>query len=129
MPEKKQKILMVEDDRFLRKIYRDKLTRAGFEFTEATNGEEGINKTLSEKPDLILLDLMLPRKNGFDVLMDIKRKKETKGIPVIILSNLGQEGDVKKGLALGAESYLVKTEINLSEVVDKARECLSKAKT
>ena len=120
---------MVEDDRFLRKIYRDKLTRAGFEFTEATNGEEGINKTLSEKPDLILLDLMLPRKNGFDVLMDIKRKKETKGIPVIILSNLGQEGDVKKGLALGAESYLVKTEINLSEVVDKARECLSKAKT
>ena len=121
-----KKILMIEDDRFLRKIYRDKLTKAGFEFIEATNGIEGINKVISERPDLVLLDLILPRKNGFDVLIDMKSNKNTKDIPVIILSNLGQESDIKRGLALGAQDYFVKTEVSLSEVVDKAKEWLIK---
>lgn len=123
---KKQKILMIEDDHFLRKIYRDKLTRAGFEFIEATNGIEGTNKVISEKPDLVLLDLMLPRKNGFDVLIDIRENKDTRNIPVIILSNLGQESDIKRGFSLGAKDYLVKSEINLSQVVQKVREWLTK---
>jgi DNA-binding response OmpR family regulator len=122
----KQKVLMVEDDRFLRKIYRDKFTRAGFEFLEATNGQEGLNKVISEKPDLVLLDLILPRKNGFDVLIDIKKNKNTQNIPVIILSNLAQETDIKKGIALGAEGYLVKTDLSLSEVVNKVKEWLAK---
>jgi len=126
MSDKKVKILMVEDDRFLRKIYRDKLTKAGFEFIEATNGIEGTNKVISERPDLVLLDLILPRKNGFDVLIDMKSNKNTKNIPVIILSNLGQESDVKRGLTLGAQDYLVKTEVSLSEVVDKVKEWLVK---
>jgi len=128
MSDKKVKILMIEDDRFLRKIYRDKLTKAGFEFIEATNGIEGTNKVISERPDLVLLDLILPRKNGFDVLIDMKSNKNTKDIPVIILSNLGQESDVKRGLALGAQDYLVKTEISLSEVVDRVKEWLVKTK-
>ena len=119
---------MIEDDHFLRKIYRDKLTKAGFEFIEATNGIEGTNKVISERPDLVLLDLILPRKNGFDVLIDMKSNKNTKDIPVIILSNLGQESDVKRGLALGAQDYLVKTEISLSEVVDRVKEWLVKTK-
>lgn len=126
MAEKKPKILMIEDDHFFRKIYRDKLTKAGFEFIEATNGIEGTNKIMAERPDLILLDLILPRKNGFDVLMDIRRDRATKKIPVVILSNLGQEADVKKGLELGAQDYLVKTEVSLSEVVDKVKEWLVK---
>jgi len=128
MDEKKQKILMVEEDRFLRKIYKNKLNLAGFEFIEATNGEEGLNKVIAEKPDLVLLDLILPRKNGFDVLIDIKKNEETKNIPVIILSNLGQETDIKRGLSLGAQEYLVKPEINLSEVVDRIKDCLAKIK-
>ncbi len=123
---KKQKILMIEDDHFLRKIYREKLTRAGFEFVEATNGIEGVNKVISEKPDLVLLDLILPRKNGFEVLIEIKRNEITKDIPVIILSNLGQASDIKRGLSLGARDYLVKTEVNLSEVVEKVKEWLVK---
>jgi len=122
----KQKILMIEDDKFLRKIYRDKLTRAGFDFIEATNGEEGLNKVISESPDLVLLDLILPRKNGFDVLIEMKRNENTKKIPVIILSNLGQESDIKRGLELGAQDYLVKPEISLSEVVDKVKEWIIK---
>jgi len=121
-----KKILMIEDDKFLRKIYRDKLTRAGFDFIEATNGEEGLNKVISESPDLVLLDLILPRKNGFDVLIEMKRNENTKKIPVIILSNLGQESDIKRGLELGAQDYLVKPEISLSEVVDKVKEWIIK---
>jgi len=124
--EKPKKILMIEDDIFLRKIYRDKLTRAGFEFIEATNGEEGLGKILSEKPDLVLLDLILPRKNGFDVLTEMKMNVSVHHIPVVILSNLAQESDRKRGLALGAEDYLVETEVTLAEVVEKVREWLLK---
>lgn len=126
MSNEKPKILMIEEDRFLRKIYRDKLSRLDFEFLEATNGEEGLNKVIYEKPDLVILDLMLPKKNGFDVLIDIKNNKNTQKIPVIILSNLGQESDIKRGLDLGAANYLVKTDVSLSEVVEKVREQIAK---
>jgi len=123
---KKAKILMMEDNIFLRKLYREKLTRAGFEFIEATNGVEGVNKVISEDPDLVILDLILPRKNGFDVLSEMKNNPKTKNIPVIILSNLGQELDIKEGLALGAREYLVKTEVRLSEVVNRVKKWLPK---
>jgi len=123
---KKAKILMMEDNIFLRKLYREKLTRAGFEFIEATNGVEGMNKVISEDPDLVILDLILPRKNGFDVLSEMKNNPKTKNIPVIILSNLGQELDIKEGLALGAREYLVKTEVRLSEVVNRVKKWLPK---
>ena len=116
---------MVEDNIFLRKLYRDKLTRAGFEFIEATNGIEGINKVTTEKPNLIILDLLLPLKNGFDVLSKIKSNPQTKAIPVIILSNLGQEIDIKEAIALGAQEYLIKTEVRLSEVVNRIKRILS----
>jgi DNA-binding response OmpR family regulator len=122
----KQKILMVDEDHFLRKIYRNKFLSSGFEFSEATNGVEGLNKIISEKPDLVLLDIILPRKNGFDVLIEIKRNPATKNIPVIILSNLGQQSDIERGLSLGANDYLVKTEISHSDVVEKVKECLIK---
>jgi len=125
---KKQKVLMIEDDYFLRKIYGNKLSAAGFEFIEATNGVEGLSKMNFEKPDIVLLDLILPRKNGFDVLIEMKKNKEFKKIPVVILSVLGQESDVKKGLALGAQEYLVKSEVNLFEVVNKVKNLLKKKK-
>lgn len=121
MSSKKQKVLIIEEDYFLRKIYRNKLTLAGFEFIEATNGVEGLNKVIFEKPDIILLDLILPRKNGFDVLIEMKKNQELKNIPVIILSVLGQESDIKRAFSLGAQEYLVKSEICLSEVVDKIK--------
>ena len=124
MTENIKKILMIEDDIFLRKIYRDKLQRSGFEFVEAINGEEGLNKVVSEKPDLVLLDIILPKKNGFDVLREVKDDKETSGIPVVILSNLGQEVDIKRGMALGANDYFVKTEVTLEEVVVRIKEWL-----
>jgi DNA-binding response OmpR family regulator len=128
MNEKKQKILMIEEDRFLRKIYKNKLLKENFEFIEATNGEEGLNKVISENPDIVLLDLILTRKSGFDVLIEMKRIRKTKKIPVIILSNLGQASDIQRGLSLGAKEYLVKTEISLSDVVNKIKEWAVKIK-
>lgn len=129
MASQKQKILMIEDNSYIRKIYKNKLTAAGFEFIEAINGDEGLNKVIVIKPDLVLLDLILPRKNGLDVLIEMKKNKETKDIPVIILSILGQESDVKRGLSLGAQDYLVKSKISLSEVVNKVQKLLIKTKS
>lgn len=125
---KRQKVLMIEEDYFLRKIYRNKLSLAGFEFLEATNGVEGLNKVIFERPDLVLLDLILPRKNGFDVLIEMGKNQELKDIPVVILSVLGQESDIKRGLALGAKEYLIKSEVSLSEVVSKVKYWARKAK-
>lgn len=128
MSQKKQKILMIEEDYFLRKIYKNKLTSLGFEFIEATNGEEGLNKLISEKPDLVLLDLILPKKNGFDVLIEIRKNKELKDTLVIILSVLSQKSDMKRGLDFGAQEYLVKSEMSLSDVVDKVKYWAEKIK-
>jgi len=122
---KEKKVLMVEDNIFLRKLYRDKLTRSGFNFIEATNGIEGLNKISSEKPDLVILDLIIPGKNGFDILTEMKANSSIKNIPVIVLSNLGQESDIKEGLSLGAKEYLVKTDVRLSDVVEKVKKVIS----
>lgn len=123
---RKAKIMMVEDDIFLVKLYRRKLTRLGFEFIASSSGIEGVRRIIKEKPDLILLDLVLPGKSGFEVLEEIKKNPVTADIPVIILSNLEQEADIKEGLALGAEGYLVKSDLFLSEVIDKIKKCLPK---
>lgn len=128
MSSKKKKILMIEEDYFLRKIYKNKLTSVGFEFIEATNGEEGLNKLISEKPDLVLLDLILPKKNGFDVLIEIRKNKELKDTLVIILSVLSQKSDIKRGLDFGAQEYLIKSEMSLSGVVDRVKYWTEKIK-
>lgn len=119
-----QKILIIEDDRFLRKIYKNKLEAEGFEVMEAIEGEEGIHKVQNEQPNLVLLDLMLPRKDGFDVLSDIKKDPNTKDIPIIILTVLGQESDIKRGLDLGATNYLVKGQTDLNQVVKVIKQTL-----
>ena len=124
---KKVKILVVEDDKFLLKVYNHKLTKEGFDVVLATTGEEGVTKAMSEIPDLILLDIILPRKNGFDVLSDLKLNSNTKNIPVIILSNLGQEEDVKTGMELGAIDYLVKTDVGIHKLVNIVKKHLVKS--
>jgi len=125
---KKSKVLIIEDDRFLLKLYADKLQREGFEVLSSLTGEEGLNKVSVEKPDLIILDLILPGKNGFEVLSELKLNPGTKDIPVIILTNLGQEADIKKGLELGADTYLVKTDFSLSQLPEVVKGVLVKVK-
>lgn len=126
MSNKKNKILIIEDDRFLLKLYSDKLRREGFEVLESLTGEEGLNKISAEKPDLVILDLVLPRKNGFEVLSELKLNPKTKNIPVVILTNLGQEADVKRGLEMGADAYLVKTDFSVNQLAEKVKENLVK---
>lgn len=119
MGDQKAKILFVDDDNFLRKVYKSELGDQGYEVILAADGEEGLEKAKISDPDLIILDMIMPKKNGFEVLTELQNNPDTKNIPVIILSNLGQDDDIKKGLDLGAVDYLVKDNITLSTIVDK----------
>ncbi len=119
-----KKILIVEDDKFLRDLISQKLTKEGFEVDEAIDGEEGVKMIKEVKPDLILLDLILPGIDGFEVLVKMKKNSSISSTPVIILSNLGQKEDVEKGLKLGAVDYLIKAHFTPGEIIDKIRAVL-----
>ena len=117
-------ILLVEDDKFLRELISKKLLKENFKVSEATDGEEGLKKIKEEKPDLVLLDLILPGIDGFEVLSKVKTDPELTEIPVIVLSNLGQKEEVERGLKLGARDYLVKANFTLSEIIKKVKTVL-----
>ncbi|OGZ19556.1 MAG: hypothetical protein A2481_00210 [Candidatus Yonathbacteria bacterium RIFOXYC2_FULL_47_9] len=122
-----KKILIIEDDEHISKIYDIKLKSEGMNVTIARDGVEGLEKVESEDPALILLDLMIPKKDGFEVLAEIKKMPKRKNVPVIVLSNLGQQSDVDRVMALGAVDYLVKANLSFQEVVAKIRQHLGAA--
>ena len=119
------KILLIEDDKFLRELIIQKLGKEGFEVVEAPEGEAGLVKMKEEKPDLVLLDLILPGIDGFEVLHRAKEDEAVANIPVIILSNLGQKDDVQKGVDLGAADYLIKAHFTPGEIVEKIKVTLA----
>ena len=125
MPNSGKKILIVEDDSFLRKLVVRKLTSEGYDVSEAFDGEQGIKKAQTENPDLILLDLILPGIDGFEVLARIKDNEDTSSMPVIILSNLGQKEDIEKGFNLGAVDYLIKAHFTPNEIIEKINALLA----
>ncbi len=114
-------ILVVEDTELLRRIYSDKLAQDGYGVLSAGDGLEALNLLRANKVDLVLLDLIMPRMSGIEALEAMKADPRTRDIPVIILSNLGQESDVERGLAMGAVDYLVKNEARPADVADKIR--------
>ena len=114
-----KKILIVEDDKFLRELIVRKLSNEGYEVIEAVDGEQGIQKIKETKPDLVLLDLILPGIDGFEVLAQKKEDPFVATIPVIVLSNLGQKEDVDRGLGLGATDYLIKAHFTPGEIIEK----------
>ncbi len=116
-----KKILIIEDDKFLRELIGQKLLKEGYDIVEAVDGEKGIKSVKDEKPDLVLLDLILPGIDGFEVLTKIKEDTEIAQIPVIILSNLGQKDDIEKGLKMGAADYLIKAHFTPGEIIDKIK--------
>lgn len=122
----KPKIVVVEDEELLLKGLNVILLSAGFDVISATDGEAGEKAILDALPDCVLLDIMLPKKTGFEVLEAIRKEPKTKHIPVIILSNMGQTDEVKKGLALGAQDYFIKAETDLDAVVEKIQKYLKK---
>ena len=117
-------VVLVEDDTFLANIYKTKFEMEGFRVSVAADGEEGVAMIHKENPDIILLDILLPKKDGFVVLEEIKASDATKNIPVVMLTNLGQKDDVEKGLKLGAVDYLIKAHFKPSETVEKVRKVL-----
>lgn len=119
-----KKILIVEDDKFLRELISQKLQKEGYDITEAVDGEEGVKKSRDSKPDLILLDLILPGIDGFEVLSRVKEDAESKSVPVIILSNLGQKEDVERGMKLGAVDFLIKAHFTPGEIIEKIKTIL-----
>jgi len=118
------KILVVEDDKFLREMISRKLDKEGYEVAQAVDGEKGEVKIKEEKPDLVLLDLILPGIDGFEVLERMKNDSEVSEIPVVILSNLGQKSEVERGLNLGAVDFLIKAHFTPAEIVKKIREII-----
>jgi CheY-like chemotaxis protein len=119
-----KKILFIEDESALQKTFGDILKQEGYEMISALDGEAGLKMAESEKPDLILLDLVLPKLHGFEVLKSLKEDPGTKDIPIIVLTNLEASGDIEKALELGATTYLVKASYSLEEVIQKIKKAL-----
>ena len=112
-------ILVVEDDQFLSAAYKLKLEKEEFTVSLAQDGQEALDMLQTLTPDLILLDLVMPIKDGFAVLSDLKESEKLRDIPVIIASNLGQDEEIKRGIAMGAVDYIVKSNTSLEEIVQK----------
>lgn len=120
----KKKILVIEDDKFLRKVIKKKFSDEGCDIIEAIDGEKGIILAKDEKPDIILLDLVLPEIDGFEVLQKLKTDPETADIPVIVLSNLGEKENMDKGFKLGAADYLIKSNLDPSEIFKRVEKII-----
>ena len=117
-------ILLIEDDPFLIDIYTTKLKEAGYSVDIAEDGDEGLRALKQKKPDLVLLDVVLPNFNGWEILRKIKKDDSFKNLKVIVLSNLGEKDEVEKGLKLGATKYLVKAHYTPSEVIKEVKKIL-----
>lgn len=124
MAEPTRRVLLAEDDRFLRKAAETALKRQGFGVLSAVDGEEALRVARTEAPDLILLDLIMPKLQGFEVLRALKADGATAAIPVIVLSNLGQDSDVKQAMEAGAVAYFVKANLSLQDLVKRVGDVL-----
>lgn len=123
----KIKILIVEDDPFLSSMYSTKFEMENFDVYCAEDGVKGLEAAVQVMPDIILLDILMPNMNGFEVLEKLKADAKTKSIPVILLTNLNQKDEIDKGMALGASDFMIKAHVMPSEVVDKTKTVLAKA--
>ncbi|OGY23826.1 MAG: hypothetical protein A2Y57_03580 [Candidatus Woykebacteria bacterium RBG_13_40_7b] len=123
------RILIVEDDQFLRDLYKELLVEEGYEIDLAEDGEVGLAKVLEGGYDLVLLDIMLPKKDGLDILRESRQKKPAKeNGPVVLLTNLGQEQIIKEGFTLGASGYLIKSSLTPDQVLHEVKVFLSRGK-
>lgn len=117
-------ILVVEDEGFLVRALKDNLETEGYSVGVATNGDEAIKRIKGKRPDLILLDLLMPKRDGFYVLEEVKKNLELKLIPIIVLSNLGGDEEIKRALEMGADDYFVKSQHPIQEVIEKVKDYL-----
>jgi two-component system alkaline phosphatase synthesis response regulator PhoP len=116
-----KKILLIEDEELIYSLLQKKLTQAGYDVTVAINGDEGLTKMREIKPDLILLDIIMPQKDGFSVMEEIQKDKELQRIPIIVISNSGQPVELNRAKELGAKDWLIKTDFDPNEVLEKVK--------
>ncbi len=124
--ETKKRILLVEDDSFLSNLLRVRFQKEGIDVVLAKDGEEAIKKMIEDSLSLVLLDLILPKKSGFEVLEQISSDPQIANVPVIIISNLGQTSDIERGKSLGAIEYFVKAKVSINDLVEKIKEYINK---
>jgi len=120
-----KKILIIEDDPFLSEMYVAKFSENNFQVEVAIDGKDGLAKIKEFIPDLILLDIVLPKMDGFEILKKIKSDPKLKNIPIVLLTNLGQKNEIEKGMSLGANEYIIKAHFTPTAVVAKVKEILS----
>lgn len=120
------KVLLIEDEKMLSTMYATKFAKEGYDLVQAFDGEEGLTKAKSDPPAVILLDVIMPKLDGFAVLKALKADASLKNIPVVLLTNLGQDDDIKKGKELGAVDYFIKANHTPAEVVDKVKSLFEK---
>jgi DNA-binding response OmpR family regulator len=114
-------VALIEDDPLIAEMYTTKFTKEGYDIKHAADGAAGLDLVKKEKPDIILLDIIMPKMDGFQVLTELRKEAAFKSTPVIMLTNLGQEEDVQKGRALGATDYFIKTNFTPAAIVDKVK--------
>lgn len=119
-------IVLIEDDQFLGGLIAEKLTKEGYRVVHAFDGKEGLAKTKEERPELVLLDIILPGIDGFEVIQKLKEDPQTNAIPVVMLTNLGQREDVERAMALGATDYIIKAHFTPNEIIEKVASVVGK---
>lgn len=119
------KILIIEDEAVLQKALSDMFNEYNHKTIQAIDGDQGVELAKKEKPDVILLDLVLPKRHGLEVLQELKNTESTKTIPVVVLTNLEDKDDIQKALEFGARAYLVKANYDMQEVISKVEECIN----
>ena len=122
--EDKIRVLLIEDERNVAELYRLKLSLDGYDVIVAENGEEGLNKALKVKPEVIFLDIKMPKMDGFEVLKILRESPQTKKVPIIILSNFDEQDLIEKGLTLGANEYLIKSQFTPEGISNKVKDWL-----
>ena len=120
------KILIVEDEEALSRVLKEKFETEGFEATIVDNGADAAPTAVKFKPDVVVLDLILPKKDGFAVLAEMKADAELKSVPIVVLSNLGEDENIKRAISLGAADYFVKTQHPINEIIEKVKEQMTK---